>query len=568
MKFLGIDTSLEGLKRGAEKFGSKVADKIVKKFEHRNGLVPEKPEPYGAGEGGADTEQESQTPTQALNGLGKCPECDGEVKKKPNSGDPVEYECTKCGQTLGAEELKNESEANLGFQSTEKTTTAKREEYENALTHEAAVNVLKNMKNKVATPLALYNQAMFTLGMVPNAAKWKDAIIVNEAPVDTGSKTITKDDLKKQTEDYPHDAGKDGRKDDRAIEEAQNSDDACSKCGAELTSRESASSQGQKLMCDKCQFKTKENAGDAINCSACDKAISGKDIKSHNGQAMCDSCLKEVKTYANAGHLTPEAWMAAATEERAVWLELADQDINLATHDWTNLSLDTHKKLQDVYDLPKSINNDSGECKSCGADLEEGLGRHGLCESCSATHDNAAGKMPTYVFEDGNGEKEQVLATSEQEAWDKLSHDYGTSLQDLKGMLKMVKVIGNEKENGDSSGDLSEIAHHAEGIEHEVKELSEEGLESSKENKAGDRLSGADCTCGHAGSQHHDTGHGEACQSCNCEVYDPAVTCRKCGQKERQGMAVGGLCEECQNSKEAPLNNSGVTRGSLKYGSK
>lgn len=68
-------------------------------------------------------------------------------------------------------------------------------------------------------------------------------------------------------------------------------------------------------------------------------------------------------------------------------------------------------------------------------------------------------------------------------------------------------------------------------------------------NAIGEHMSGADCSCTHSASLHYDTGHGDACSKCGCEVYDPVVRCQRCGDKERQGLVVGGLCESCQSKR-------------------
>ena len=69
MKF-NFDELAAGLKRGAEKFGTSLAKKLVKRVEVRNGFAPTEPEPYGLGQGGAATEQTGQNedPSVKVNG--------------------------------------------------------------------------------------------------------------------------------------------------------------------------------------------------------------------------------------------------------------------------------------------------------------------------------------------------------------------------------------------------------------------------------------------------------------------------------------------------------------------
>lgn len=487
MKFLGIDKALEGLKRGAEKFGGKIAKKSVKKVEHRNGFTPKEPEPYGLGMGGADTEQSSPVPTQAENvkigiepaKLRQQNKLDFLKKELPLSQDKaereaIEYEIKQIEKELAlvgehgdpdareekASTISNEDSSALGFQSTQKTTTAQQSDYENALSPEAAKQILRDLQ--VGMPdeggyiradllsdaeYAQYKEAMLTLGLRPK------------------------------------------------IKTNENTDPSCKLCKGTGVS----------------------DSGTA--CQAC--------------------ALKSVK---NAGHLSPEAWEKASTEEHVQWLKAAQMDINLAGLHFTDLSQDVRIALQDVHDYPSSANNASG------------LQKH-------------------FTFRDINGEEETVEATDETAAWVKLAHDFATPLEELKGMgMKLVRTNENTSNpdeqkrileeikkseaalaklrelptspevtqrlkdeetvlaglrrnltNDNPSGDLEEIARHAEGIEHEVEELAEEGLEFS--NCAG--------ACGCKEESHRP----EALQPCAC-------TCPECTAKKKEYSFHNSVGEE------------------------
>lgn len=583
MKFFGIDKMIDGLKRGAERFGGKVAEKTVKKVERRNGLVPTSPEPYGLGMSGANTEQESRKevlpPTQAENvKIGIPPaklrqENKLEFLKKelPLSQDKaereaIEYEIKQIEKELASmpkgdpdartqkkSSFANEDSSNLGYQSAQKTTTAERSEYENV-----------EMKSKCRA-CGFESPEAWT-------GKCSNCMMSNVS--DVGGKSITKDDIIEEHKGL-----------DSFGSEKQNTEETCTECGV--------------------------------------------DLSSHDHRKDC-----ALSTRSNAGHLTPEAWMSASTDERAVWLELADQDINLATKNWADLSLDSHKKLQDVYDFPVSVNND-------------------------------VGLMKHFTFRDVNGEEETVEASDENAAWEKLAHDFATPLSELKGMgMKLVRqnkkenaagmcaICNHDKSNHNdstnkcsggssclcagfvsgpisndgASGDLTEIARHAEGIEHEVEELAEEGLMNTNtstcpecsgklrfigehegqsvyqcdgcrgEFREGELLSNkamSNCACGCKKSDHIPDSRGGFPCPCGCgdcqrlkESYllenkdiskseigeEVEHHIKEKGMKPKQAVAVA--YEEAgaarKSSKEDPLDmkNSGLDRGSSKYGSK
>lgn len=512
MSFLNGDEVLAGLKRGAEKFGSSTAIKAVKKFTLRlNGFTPNEPEPYGEGLGGANTEQDST-------------------------------------------EVINEDSGNFGYQSAQKTTTAERSDLKNAFTPEQLEtleklaqklygvsyrsldkdlekqdDLIRRVTGKYADKQNAEMQSKCLACGHESEEKWNgkcEGCGVKNA-LDMGSNERTKEDVvaensdtagngKKEdvieeSEEYPHDAGKDGRKDVRKLE------------------------------------------------------------KSHE--------------ISNAGHLGPDAWERAATEERAVWLELASQDINLAVLKWSDLSLDVQVALQDSYDMPKSINNTSDEetCKGCGADLT----KHDHSKNCELA--NAAGKpgKKKFIFKDVEGQEESVEAESLDKAWDMLANIFGESADSLKKIgVKFVRENSSEagkckscgqglseldsnygkctnpkcqqsRENAeDPAGDVSEIERHVEGIEHELSEIKENAdlnkfckrclssVGGKPEGKKGVNANGTYHIVTREGPGHFEV----ACGDDVC--CDPGT-----GEPERI------------NAHPAGVENSGVSRGNFKYGS-
>lgn len=115
----------------------------------------------------------------------------------------------------------------------------------------------------------------------------------------------------------------------------------------------------------------KRNSGDTDEIDRLQKQIleeMGKDKAGDKGafgrvkelQAKVKQLMDKVYSYkklSNAGDLGPEPWEVASAEERLQWLERAGQDINYATRQWTDLSLDVKRALQDAKDMPASLNN-------------------------------------------------------------------------------------------------------------------------------------------------------------------------------------------------------------------
>lgn len=420
MKFLGIDETLAGLKRGAEKFGGKIAAKVVKKMAVRvNGLAQPEPEPYGLGMGGADTEQMSQPakenvkigiPVAQLRQKNKLDFLKRELPLSQDTAErtAIEYEIAgiekelaefpsgdpdaRQEKTTSTDGLKNEDSSALGFDSAQKSTTAERSDYENAMSYEAAKNILKDLeigmpddghiKVDLLSPAeySQYKEAMLVLGLKPKVRE-------NEP---TPGTTADKDDVNLE----------------------------------------------------------------------------------------------------NAGHLSPDSWEAASTDERRAWLESANLNPEDSTKRWFQLSSEAHLALQDEIDKPASVNNAADKCAECGEKIPEGTGRIGYdggkCfhDECykkihnaddgpsdqdvqakawemfkqhwdglsSAQQDsvykslgfieNAAGKpgKKNFVFKDVQGEEESVPAESLDQAWDMLANNFGEPVATLKKIgVKFVR---------------------------------------------------------------------------------------------------------------------------------
>lgn len=194
--------------------------------------------------------------------------------------------------------------------------------------------------------------------------------------------------------------------------------------------------------------------------------------------------------------MLPELWEKSDLNARVEILADAGQDINLATHKYSDLSGDVQVALENKFnkeeigalsnagnsykvvkvaggwevtkngshsgeifedkaeadgrakDLNNSYDNAADrKCSQCGGtkDLLETPGGY-ICDACNEIDEkeNAAGSSPTFVFSDVNGEQEQYVAKDETTAWQQMSQDFGTSISDMKAMgIKMVKKIEN-----------------------------------------------------------------------------------------------------------------------------
>lgn len=161
----------------------------------------------------------------------------------------------------------------------------------------------------------------------------------------------------------------------------------------------------------------------------------------------------------NAGHLSAENWLSASMDERGGWLLAASQSIELASSDYADLSLDVKKALQDAWDMPASQNDKYAAAAPAEAPQEHDKGE--LVEPLLA---NASGKRDKqkFTFKDANGERHSVYAFDEAAAWQQLSDDFATSLEDVKGMgIKLESV----KENASDAGTMREAIVHRYGDE-------------------------------------------------------------------------------------------------------
>lgn len=569
MKFLGIQKMIEGLQRGAEKFGSKIAEKNVKKAEMRNGFAPTTSEPYGLGQGGADTEQMSQVPTQAENvKIGIPPaqlrqqnKLDFLKRELPLSQDKAEREAIEY-EIKGIEaELAKMPKGDPDARQEKKTSFS---------------NANDPQKSWDGATRGRRSQWLKEIGAFgeDDDLQWDKL---------AGS---TKDSLKDLLKElHNEDSSALGFQSAEKTTTAHRSEEMSSKClGCGFESPEA-----WKGKCEGCGLESSYDIGgknlsglkQAKEAEMGDNKETKDDVVIANADQTCAECGVDLSAEdhrkscalnerANAGHLTSESWQSAATEERAVWLELAQQDINLATKNWVDLSSDLHVALQDAYEMPQTSNTQPLA--------------------------NDAGLMKHFTFLDTNGEEETVEAADENAAWEKLAHDFATPLAELKGMgMKLVNT--NEKTNDGEAGDLEEIARHAEGIEHEVEELAEEGLSNCAGNcgctesshKPG-ASSPCACTCPeckakkeeYRSSKENSVGEEQA-----KEIWFSANMNRLEGLLEHLGLAADlaqgrwedisaatrdqirpHLRGEWSSGNSAEMKNSGIIRGSSKYGSR
>lgn len=632
MSFLNGDEVLAGLKRGAEKFGSSTAIKVVKKLAKRlNGFAPTEAEPYGLGAlDPSATEQESSAagfypdkendiPPARLRQQKKLDFLKADLPLVTEAAEKAEIELQikRLEDELAGKDkvLSNEDSGNLGYQSAQKSTTAQDEELTNGewrcaectfSTWDAqdAKYHAKKMKHQV-DPYDINKKNSAKSGDQPTTKT--DELLQSQCPAcGHKSEKAWNGQCESCLRKNEHDVA--GRKngyvgDDREPYAKEMGNDGektvkCVKCGDQM--REGMVTKGQAPVCEECEEKQndiyepkkddiveehidyphmpkecgmhgyiddmeKNVHGAGYLCKGCAPEWNNSLEKSHaaenatseykvvkvtggwevvspeggkSGEIFED--LGEARDRArmltkhgpertNAGHLGPDAWEAAATEERAVWLELAGQDINLATSQWTDLSLDVHKMLEFVYDKPACVNNASEEetCKGCGVDLT----KHDHRADCELA--NAAGRpgKKKFTFRDLAGEEETVEAEDLNKAWDMLANIFGEPAEALKKIG--VKLVRENAE--DPTGDVSEIERHVEGIEHELGELKHEENKKISKEEIGEEIA------------HHIKDKG----------MDP---------KQAEAAAYSESREHGSDLGLKGFENSGLKRGSEKYG--
>lgn len=565
MNFLNSDDVLAGLKRGADKFGSAAAIKVVKQMAKRlNGLAPDTQEPYGAGLGEANTEQESRDndiPTAKLRQQNKLEflkkelELSADAQEKAvlaleiksiqdelSGSDEIRSNAGDAGSASGASAASGAAasgavdSSSLGYQSAQKTATAERELYDSGMKSKCLACGFESQnewKGRCESCLVKNEKS------VSDWLTSKDDVIKeNHSDGDDKEPWATEDvENSGNCEKCAVAAGGDDNLDslpsskvftlDHRVHLAkdQNNGLMTAPCGATLHN-EKKNSSDPKSVWDKADIR--ERAAFLVASGACDKEDAPY-VQAHSWEAigsgtrlllthhfklagLLNSTDKDEKEVQNAGHLSPEAWMAAATEERAVWLELAGMDINLATTNWADLSADVHKALSNIYDKPACVNNEKEE------------------SSTDAEVENAEGKPAKkhFFFKDLNGEEESVQAENLDKAWEMLANIFGTPVDEIRRMG--VKFV---RENSDPEGDLAEIESHVEGIEHELGELKENAEDP-------------ECICGKYAREHKEECPAGAAAKKKAEDF----------MKNENEISPKGIA------------NSGVKRGFDKYGTK
>lgn len=534
MKF-SIDEALKGLKRGAEKFGTKVAAKLVTRKTRTNGFTPLEPEPYGAGVGGAETGQDSRQNAEEEYKVQKCPEgWEVVTRDGARAGEIFEAKaeaddrCKKLNGPLGRE--------NAGSK---------------------AKKVFDTLSSHIGRdwspdPVSLQLMERFRKGL-------KDAAEENEWILDAQYiwPELKNDDGGIAEAGLGYDSAEKSTTEDTGM--GYDAICQCPACGF-------ASVDQWSGKCPSCGVRNEKPVGmrKPENSEPSEKAnaLDAGELREHLAlkytqellsgnygaelQALLEKGAKalgwDVKRYADQAR----ADARTARHNSADDMELEKEDY---PHDTGAEGRKADRELEE-----KQNASSCPECKGPLKPIGGGPYPAGTmeCEACDQAWApeqlknsiKNAGHLGPDAWEAATDlERTGWLEAAGQDLallhhkWADLSLDSQVALQDAFDM----PVSAN---NGGGAAAAAE--HGAPSVESVEADFGGKALHNAK----GDRLSGADCTCGHAGSKHYDTGHGEACSSCSCEVYGPAVTCRKCGQKERQGVAVGGLCEECQNSKE------------------
>lgn len=478
MSFLNGDDVLNGIKRGAEKFGTSRAVKAVKKMAERiNGIAPQSPEPYGLGKGGADGEQESQAPTQALNDIPKATlrqqkkldflKADLELVDGREEKAQIEALIKTIEDEIAGKDkiLSNEDSSNLGYQSAQKTTTA-----ETSDDHD--------MQSKC---LACGYESQ---------GKWngvcESCLVKNDKDV---SGNLSEDEKKENgiALDQPEPWAKE-------IEPNKNSDEC--------------------ILC-------KGKGSDPVRGGPCPE---------------CSDSLE------NAGHLQPESWMAASAEERVKWLEEASQDINLAGLPWDELSLDVHRALQREFDKSAegALSNDTGLMRKFT--FRDSNGEEETVEASdeSAAWEKLSKDFGTSLSDlKAMGLKLVRHNASDTAVYDELRQinaeiskldglGDGIGSEDhsrLKKLLITKAGLEDQLKNANPEGDLSEIERHAEGVLHEAEELKEEGLQNAEPTvkcvKCGDVMREGMVT----------TGQDPVCEECELENATSSVEMKNSGVK-------------------------------------
>lgn len=521
MSFLHGDDVLNGIKRGAEKFGSASAMKAVKKMAKRlNNYVTDSQEPYGLGMGGGDTEQMSQKTTF--------------VPAKEN---------VKIGIPAAQARQKNK----LDFLKRELPLS------QDAAERAAIEYEIKAIEAELATMPS----------GDPDARQDKDSTIGNAGGAGGGSGASA--------------GGGAG-------------------AGAGAAGGQGASGTGHGGAVDSSSLGYQSAQKSTTAVRGYDDEEWKRIMKNGGMKSKCPAC----------GHESPDEWNGKCSN----CLMPNAEDVGKKM----GRSVDNLKNSPETTDGAANIVKGSGPIKSIEStpDNDNLVGyvenaKRTAAEMWGDALDGAKEEMIQELFS-GARESSEALRSWSHASWGMLPARVQSA---ISARWSKARVNATEAETGSSSetkddvviaheslrsnaGHLGPDAWTAASLEERARwlelahqdvnqaprawqdlsadlhvalqdvhdkpataNLDPKATDAEIKNGAGDSLKGGPCSCGHPGSRHFDTGHGEACHDCSCNVYDETIRCRECGQKERAGLAVGGLCEECQNSKENATGKPG-----------
>lgn len=631
MDIFGIDATVAGLKRGAEKFGGKVAIAAVKKMASRvnsaimtrsqlkkaaNGFAPKEAEPYGA-------EQEAVENTDSAS-LGY------QSAQKTTTANPGKEALSKC-QACGYEspnEWSGKCEG-CGVENAEDVGGSAVITKDDVVKENGAGGPCESCDAKVFTSKVNIEQLDGSLMEMDLCTKCcdqakRDGVFDSIA----GSK-------KNSTPICTCDAGNEEKNPSEHDGRCPVYTSTFEKKNLKNAGQPRADYKGYKMFAgtsstnDIAPYWAEKN-GEVV--------FEGMDIASVKEQIDKKKNSKE-----NAGHLSSENWLSASLEEKAGWLLAASQDAELARLVWADLSIDVQVALQDAWDMPSSVNNTFGEqgLAAAKADQQHDMGElvdpllnsmdardwdatspadrefdlkqaghptslakmgwdelsKEVRDAIAAQYDysNASGKpdQKKFTFKDQQGERHSVSAVDEAAAWQKLSSDFATSVEDVKGMgikLESTKENASDGKCPGCKGIMSKVEDGGDRYHWwcDTCGISEKPI---KEN-AGDNPMKVSCeACGRTPKDDSDLLQCESCDSVLCQKHLKKVhgdyLCERCADDVKQNSLTndskGDLTEIAHHaegiehevaellSEDASLLNSlgsGVGRGSSKYGTR
>lgn len=476
MNFSHVEKILQGLKRGADKFGRELAGEVVKEASLKNGYAPSESEPYGVGIGGANTDQIGQgLDVENAGGDATASEREtGDLWGRSSEDRRVDMMILHGVSEATADRLKGLSWRAIDS-SVQKAVSSRPNSVENADYSKDRNELSKYSFSKCPECGGKVKFMQYTkdssLWDCPKCDQtWEGTQLKNASP----DHFLEPSDSRTGPESANIKCKTTGQHEMAMLKGGKWICGGCSKQIDEKTLDIENAGKKSKEYCD-CQSHLESSGRDPkLPCSLCGKIRKPKTNENEDSPSLGFQSAEKSTTVnrkddlENSGHLTPERWQFADLEQRTIWLEEVGEDINLASSDFGDLSMGVHQSLSNLLDKEEigALSNDAGTMREAivhqyGSELKSGS----LSEACKKALSELAKSTgidlqiilkdvradarllenALFTFVDESGETIVIDARNERAAWEKLAAQFGEPVEVVKTVAKLKSGMENAK---------------------------------------------------------------------------------------------------------------------------